>query len=125
MIAFAQNKFLRFKLDDDVAEEEHLRRPHDPQIPQILKITIVDNNRQMLCGTEPFPETFRAKKYKLHSNFFTKKDFFHVMLNLPVEVNVKKKITQCLDLAPWCYNAVSGIGLGINGYLRAGLYRSP
>jgi len=45
------------------------------------------NMFKMLCGTEPFPETFRAKKYKLHSNFFTKKDFFHVMLNLPVEVS--------------------------------------
>jgi hypothetical protein len=42
----------------------------------------------MLCGTEPFPETFRAKKYKLHANFFTKKDFTHMMLNLPVEVRL-------------------------------------
>jgi len=41
----------------------------------------------MLCGTEPFPETFRAKKYKLHSNSFTKEAFTHMMLNLPVEVS--------------------------------------
>lgn len=45
------------------------------------------NMFKMLCGTEPFPETFRAKKYKLHSNFITKRDFIHIMLNLPVEVS--------------------------------------
>ena len=57
---------------------------------------------QMLCGTEPFPETFRAKKYKLHSNFFTKKDFFHVMLNLPVEVSVTyefQTIFKCFSVS--------------------------
>ena len=57
----------------------------------------------MLCGTEPFPETFRAKKYKLHSNFFTKKDFFHVMLNLPVEVIVPyefQTIFKCFSVNP-------------------------
>ena len=41
----------------------------------------------MLCGTEPIPEKFRAKKYRLDNHFFTKKDFTHVMLNLPVEVS--------------------------------------
>jgi hypothetical protein len=40
----------------------------------------------MLCGTEPFPEKFKAKKYKLHEHFITKKNFFHMMSNLPEEV---------------------------------------
>ena len=30
---------------------------------------------QVMCGTEPYPELFRAKKYKLHDKFFTKTDF--------------------------------------------------
>ncbi len=43
----------------------------------------------MLCGTEPFPELFRAKKYKIHDNYIHKKDFKHMMLNLPVPVKIK------------------------------------
>jgi hypothetical protein len=43
---------------------------------------------QMLCGTEPFPEKFKAKKYKLHEHFITKKNFFHMMSNLPEEVSM-------------------------------------
>jgi hypothetical protein len=42
----------------------------------------------MLCGTEPFPEKFKAKKYKLHEHFITKKNFFHMMSNLPEEVSM-------------------------------------
>ena len=41
---------------------------------------------QAICGTEPFPELYRAKKYKLKDNFFTKEDFTHMMSNLPVQV---------------------------------------
>ena len=41
---------------------------------------------QNLCGTEPFPELYRAKKYKLNDHFFTKQDFREIMLNLPVKV---------------------------------------
>ena len=40
----------------------------------------------MLCGTEPFPELFRAKKYKINDNFLYKNDFIHMMTNLPVQV---------------------------------------
>ena len=43
-------------------------------------------NLQILCGTEPFPELYRAKKYKFNDNYFTRNDFKHIMLNLPVEV---------------------------------------
>ena len=41
----------------------------------------------MLCGTDPFPEHFRAKKYKIHDHFLTKQDFFHMMKNLPEKVS--------------------------------------
>merc|ERR1712096_336254 len=40
-----------------------------------------------ICGTEPFPELYRAKRYKLNDHFFTKQDFSHIMLNLPVKVS--------------------------------------
>ena len=59
----------------------------------------------MLCGTEPFPEKFKAKKvivnifiqlekmflfqYKIHEHFITKKNFFHMMTNLPEKVGPK------------------------------------
>ena len=40
----------------------------------------------MLCGTEPFPEDFRAKKYRLDRHFLEKEDFRHIMRSLPVPV---------------------------------------
>ena len=39
-----------------------------------------------MCGTEPYPADFRAKKYKLNKHFLTKDDFKHIMKNLPVPV---------------------------------------
>ena len=41
----------------------------------------------MLCGTEPFPQNVRAKKYKLHQHFLTRQDFHHIMTNLPEKVS--------------------------------------
>jgi len=41
---------------------------------------------KMMCGTEPYPADFRAKKYKLNKHFLTKDDFKHIMKNLPVPV---------------------------------------
>ena len=38
----------------------------------------------MLCGTEPHPKDFKAKKYKLEKHSLTKEDFVHIMKNLPV-----------------------------------------
>ena len=46
------------------------------------------NMFKILCGTEPFPELYRAKKYRFNDHFFTKKDFRHIMVNLPVEVSI-------------------------------------
>ena len=40
----------------------------------------------MLCGTDPLPELFRAKRYKIHQKFLSKADFHLIMRNLPVEV---------------------------------------
>ena len=42
---------------------------------------------QMMCGTEPYPTDFRAKKYKLDKHSLTKEDFKNIMKNLPVPVS--------------------------------------
>ena len=42
---------------------------------------------KMLCGTEPFPELYRAKKYKINQKFLTKSEFHFIMKNLPVPVS--------------------------------------
>ena len=42
---------------------------------------------QMICGTEAFPEKFKAKKYKFNDHFISKKNFFHMMSNLPEVVD--------------------------------------
>ena len=42
---------------------------------------------QVICGTDPYPKNFRAKKYKIKEKFFTKADFQLMMRNLPVPVN--------------------------------------
>lgn len=41
---------------------------------------------KMLCGTEPYPLDFRAKKYKLDKHSMKKKDFIFMMTNLPTHV---------------------------------------
>jgi hypothetical protein len=48
----------------------------------------------MLCGTDPFPEFFRAKKYKIHDKYLTKNDFKFLMNNLPIPVSLvfKRKL---------------------------------
>ena len=67
----------------------------------------------MLCGTEPFPQNVRAKKYKIHQHFLDKKNFHHMMTNLPEKVSnigqtsvlkcflllrsAKKTSKKCLD----------------------------
>ena len=42
---------------------------------------------QNICGTDPFPTEFRAKKYRVDKHWIEKKDFVHMMKNLPVEVS--------------------------------------
>ena len=41
----------------------------------------------MLCGTDPFPEFYRAKRYKIHQKFLTKTEFQFIMRNLPEAVD--------------------------------------
>ena len=41
---------------------------------------------QVICGTDPYPQNFRAKKWKIKDKFFTKADFQFMMRNLPVPV---------------------------------------
>lgn len=40
-----------------------------------------------LCGTDPHPTQFRAKKYKLEQRFMEKKDFLEMMQLLPTPVD--------------------------------------
>ena len=40
----------------------------------------------MLCGTEPHPKDFKAKKYKIDKHTLKKEEFYHIMKNLPVHV---------------------------------------
>ncbi|XP_023324888.1 calmodulin-like protein 4 [Eurytemora carolleeae] len=42
---------------------------------------------KMLCGTDPLPELFRAKKYKIHDRYLNKTDFKFIMNNLPIPVS--------------------------------------
>ena len=52
----------------------------------------------MLCGTDPFPELFRAKRYKIHQKFLTKMEFQFIMRNLPVSVS-EEDIGEMFDVA--------------------------
>jgi len=53
---------------------------------------------KMMCGTEPYPSDFKAKKYKLKKNALTKEDFTHIMKNLPVSVS-DEDIEDMFDFA--------------------------
>ena len=37
---------------------------------------------QVLCGTKPFSDKFKAKKYKLQDQYLSKKDFVYIMKNV-------------------------------------------
>ena len=52
----------------------------------------------MLCGTDPFPEHYRAKKYRIHDHYLTREDFFHMMRNLPEKVH-DDDIKEMFDFA--------------------------
>jgi len=53
---------------------------------------------KVICGTDPYPKNFRAKKYKIKEKFFTKADFQLMMRNLPVPVN-EDEINEMFDFA--------------------------
>lgn len=52
----------------------------------------------MLCGTEKFPEKYRAKKYKIHQKFLTREEFRFIMRNLPVSVS-EQEIEEMFAIA--------------------------
>ena len=52
----------------------------------------------MLCGTDPLPELFRAKRYKIKQKFLTKSEFQFIMRNLPEEVS-EADIEEMFDVA--------------------------
>ena len=41
----------------------------------------------MMCGTDPHPKDFKAKKYRLEKHSISKQDFTFIMKNLPVPVD--------------------------------------
>jgi len=53
---------------------------------------------KVICGTDPYPKNFRAKKYKIKEKFFTKTDFQLMMRNLPVPVS-EEDIDAMFDFA--------------------------
>ena len=62
----------KFREDDDeqFAQVMFKVRASCPFSLQIILVSL--NPRQMLCGTEPFPELYRAKKYKINQKFLSK-----------------------------------------------------
>lgn len=44
------------------------------------------NMFKVLCGTKPFSDKYKARKYKVQEQFLTRVDFDFIMRNLPVKV---------------------------------------
>ena len=57
---------------------------HILYLTQVADTDMTDSFLQMLCGTEPHPKDFKAKKYRLERHSLSKEDFVHIMKNLPV-----------------------------------------
>ena len=81
---FCKTILNKFRQDD-----EEVFRQNMFKVRLVTRYNIILSSLQMLCGTEPFPSKFKAKKYKLHDHFITKKNFFHIMSNLPEEVSCR------------------------------------
>ena len=69
-----------------------LREDDEEQFAQVMfKVRRIDLLMiillcQVLCGTDPLPELYRARRYKIQNKFITKTEFQFIMKNLPVEV---------------------------------------
>ena len=72
-------------------EDEEAFRQNMFKVTLALDDNLLTTIYQMLCGTDPLPELFRAKKYKINDHFLTKKDFQHMMMNLPEEVRINRR----------------------------------
>jgi len=53
---------------------------------------------KVLCGTDPYPQNFRAKRYRIQEKSFSKDEFCMVMRQLPVQVD-ETDITDMFDFA--------------------------
>ena len=51
---------------------------------------------QVLCGTKPFSDKFKARRYKVQEQFLTKADFDFIMRNLPVKVRPVKAVLNII-----------------------------
>ena len=51
----------------------------------------------MLCGTDPFPEKYRAKKYKIHQKFLSREEFRFIMRS-HVMATSKQGLMSYLDV---------------------------
>ena len=69
-----------------------------PNIIRSRKLSKITLFIQVICGTDPYPKNFRAKKYKIKEKFFTKTDFQLMMRNLPVPVS-EEDIDAMFDFA--------------------------
>ena len=62
-------------------------------------MVLINNNlTQMLCGTDKYPEKYRAKKYKIHQKFLSREEFRFIMRNLPVSVS-EQEIEEMFAIA--------------------------
>ena len=43
---------------------------------------------KVLCGSKPYSEKIRAKKYNVQEQFLSRNNFLFIMKNLPVKVNI-------------------------------------
>jgi len=62
-----------------------LRKYREEDEEEFIKIMF-----KHLCGTDPHPKDFRAKKYKVNQRFMEKKDFLEMMQCLPVQVDIQE-----------------------------------
>ena len=96
--------------DREYGESEHASFQGSPSttftgnkqiIAHVFIITIyLMISSQVLCGTEPYPEHFRAKKYRLHDKFFTKSDFQVISLPLWIATWSEKSDKSCCNKLP-------------------------
>ena len=92
---FCQIVLKKFREDD---ESEFARVMFKVNKASLLLLTVFMMYMQMLCGTDPLPELFRAKRYKIKQKFLTKSEFQFIMRNLPEEVS-EDDIEDMFDVA--------------------------
>ena len=92
---FCQIVLKKFREDD---ESEFAQVMFKVTKTSLLLLTVLMMYMQMLCGTDPLPKLFRAKRYKIKQKFLTKSEFQFIMRNLPEEVS-EADIEEMFDVA--------------------------